>query len=58
MTSTVERKCSTVNNTSTKIVGYDVRYIYNGVTRTVRMDHDPGDRVQVQEGVTAVSDAR
>ena len=58
VTSTVERKCSTVNNTSTKIVGYDVRYIYNGVTRTVRMDHDPGDRVQVQEGVTAVSDAR
>ena len=53
----VERKCSTVNNTSTKIVGYDVRYEYNGVTRTVRMDHDPGDRVQVQEGVTAVSDA-
>jgi uncharacterized protein YcfJ len=58
VTSTVERKCSTVNNTSTKIVGYDVRYVYNGVTRTVRMDHDPGDRVQVQEGVTAVSDAR
>lgn len=58
VTSTVERKCSTVNNPSSKIVGYDVRYTYNGVTRTVRMDHDPGDRVQVQEGVTAVSDAR
>jgi len=58
VTSTVERKCETVNNSSTKIVGYDVRYEYNGVTRTVRMDHDPGDRVQVQEGVTAVSDAR
>lgn len=57
VTSSVERKCETVNNTSTKIVGYDVRYEYNGVTRTVRMDHDPGDRVQVQEGVTAVSDA-
>jgi len=57
VSSTVERKCETVNNTSTKIVGYDVRYEYNGVTRTVRMDHDPGDRVQVQEGVTAVSDA-
>jgi len=27
------------------------------VTRTIRMDHDPGDRVQVQEGVVAVSDA-
>jgi len=58
VTSSVERKCNTVNNPTTKIVGYDVRYTYNGVTRTVRMDHDPGDRVQVQEGVTAVSDAR
>lgn len=58
VTSSVQRRCSTVNNSSNKIVGYDVRYIYNGVTRTVRMDHDPGDRVQVQEGVTAVSDAR
>lgn len=57
VTTSVERKCSTVNNTSSRIVGYDVRYVYNGVTRTVRMDHDPGDRVQVQEGVTAVSDA-
>ena len=58
VTTSVERKCNTVNNTSSKVVGYDVRYVYNGVTRTVRMDHDPGDRVQVQEGVTAVSDAR
>jgi uncharacterized protein YcfJ len=58
VTSSVERRCSTVSNTSSKIVAYDVRYVYNGVTRTVRMDHDPGDRVQVQEGVTAVSDAR
>jgi len=58
VTSSTERHCDTVDNTSTKIVGYDVRYEYNGVTRTVRMDHDPGDRVQVQEGVTAVSDAR
>lgn len=57
VTTSVERKCETVNNSSSKIVGYDVRYEYNGVTRTVRMDHDPGDRVQVQEGVTAVSDA-
>lgn len=56
-TSEVVRKCSTVNNTSSKLVGYDVRYVYNGVTRTTRMDHDPGDRVKVQEGVTSVSDA-
>ena len=59
VTSSVERRCRTVASTGTsKIVAYDVRYIYNGVTRSVRMDHDPGDRVQVQEGVTAVSDAR
>ncbi|MGH8157027.1 MAG: glycine zipper 2TM domain-containing protein [Rhodanobacter sp.] len=58
VTTSVQRQCSTVANASTSIVGYDVRYVYNGVTRTVRMDHDPGDRVQVQEGVTAVSDAR
>jgi uncharacterized protein YcfJ len=58
VSTSVQRRCSTVNEPSDRIVGYDVRYQYNGVTRTVRMDHDPGDRVQVQEGVTAVSDAR
>ena len=57
VTTSVEQKCSTVDNSSSKLVGYDVRYVYNGVTRTVRMDHDPGDRVQVQEGVVSVSDA-
>ena len=57
VSTSVERKCSTVDDSSTKLVGYDVRYVYNGVTRTVRMDHDPGDRVQVQEGVVSVSDA-
>jgi uncharacterized protein YcfJ len=58
VTQSVERRCSTVAATDGKIIGYDVQYVYNGVTRTTRMDHDPGDRVQVQEGVTAVSDAR
>lgn len=57
VTTTTEQKCETVNDTSTKVVGYNVRYEYNGVTRTTRMDHDPGDRVQIQEGVVAVSDA-
>ncbi|WP_049622559.1 glycine zipper 2TM domain-containing protein [Frateuria defendens] len=57
VTTTTERHCDTVSNSSSKIVGYDVRYEYNGVTRTTRMDHDPGDRVQIEEGVIAVSDA-
>jgi uncharacterized protein YcfJ len=57
-TSTI-RKCETVAGTAgDKVVAYDVRYEYNGVTRSVRMDHDPGDRVQVQEGVSVISDAR
>lgn len=58
VTSTVERRCNTVTDTKSRVVGYDVQYVYNGVTRTTRMDHDPGDRVQVQEGVSVVSDAR
>jgi uncharacterized protein YcfJ len=58
VTQTVQRQCDTVDNAGSKIVAYDVNYVFNGVTRTVRMDHDPGDRVQVQQGITAVSDAR
>ncbi len=46
--------CETVNDSSTKVVGYDVRYEYNGVTRTVRMDHDPGDKLQVEDDVKVV----
>lgn len=57
--SSTERRCSTLTDkTGDKVIGYDVAYQYNGVTRTIRMDHDPGDRVQVQEGVVAVSDAQ
>ncbi|MGP1667340.1 MAG: glycine zipper 2TM domain-containing protein [Rhodanobacter sp.] len=58
VTTSVERRCKTVNNSTSKIVGYDVRYEYNGVTRTTRMKKDPGDRVEVQDGVSVVSDAR
>ena len=57
VTQTVQRECNTVAGTD-RIIGYDVRYVFNGVTRTARMDHDPGNQVQVQEGVVAVSDAR
>ncbi|NII09633.1 glycine zipper 2TM domain-containing protein [Oleiagrimonas sp. C23AA] len=53
---TTEQKCATVNNTSTKVVGYNVTYKYKGQTHTTRMDHDPGSRVKVSEGLS-VSDA-
>ena len=51
VTQTSERRCETVNNTVTNIIGYDVRYEYNGVIRTMRMDHDPGDHVSVPRSV-------
>jgi uncharacterized protein YcfJ len=56
--SEVVHRCSTVANTSSNIVGYDVTYVYNGVTRTTRMDHDPGNRVKVEQSVSVVSDAQ
>ncbi|TCV97553.1 uncharacterized protein YcfJ [Luteibacter rhizovicinus] len=57
--SSTRRRCTNVpGSTEQRVVAYDVKYEYNGVTRTVRMDHDPGDRVEIQEGVIAVSDAR
>jgi uncharacterized protein YcfJ len=50
-------RCTTVANAGGNITAYDVTYVYNGVTHTTRMDHDPGNQVQVEQGVTVVSDA-
>lgn len=52
---TVER-CRTVHTThqEEKLVGYDVRYSYNGSQQTVRMDHDPGATVRVRVNVEPV----
>lgn len=54
--SVVVHRCSAVANPNGNIAGYDVTYVYNGVTRTTRMDHDPGSTVRVGQDVT-VSDA-
>lgn len=37
-----------------RIVGYDVRYRYNGEVYRTRMDHDPGRRVRVRVNVGVV----
>lgn len=52
---TVER-CETVSNTreEEKLVGYDVRYSYNGFENTVRMDRDPGETIRVRVDVDPV----
>lgn len=55
----VVHHCTTVANPGGNIVAYDVTYVFNGVTRTTRMDHDPGNQVMVQQGgVVAVSGAQ
>jgi uncharacterized protein YcfJ len=51
----VER-CKTVSSTrqEEKLVGYDVRYSYNGSERTVRLDRDPGATVKIRVSVEPV----
>lgn len=44
---TVERRCRTVDEPGEEIVAYDVVYEYLGTTQKVRLDHDPGDRVEL-----------
>ncbi|WP_437883548.1 glycine zipper 2TM domain-containing protein [Pseudomonas sp. LRF_L74] len=46
---TTETRCSTVTDTSQKLVGYDVKYQLDGRTSQVRMDHDPGRRIPVDK---------
>lgn len=46
---TTERRCKTEYDTSEKIAGYDVSYEQGGKVRTIRMDHDPGPRLQLDD---------
>lgn len=52
---TVER-CRTVHTSyqEEKLVGYDVRYSYNGFENTVRMPQDPGATIRVRVNVEPV----
>ena len=47
---TTEQKCTTVYDSSERHTGYEVRYRLNGQESTVKMDHDPGDRIAVRDG--------
>ena len=47
---TNEQKCATVYDSSQKHTGYEVRYRLNGQESTVKMDHDPGERIPVRDG--------
>lgn len=54
---TVENRCHTATDRTSKTVAYDVTYQYNGQQQHVRMDHDPGTRVQVSNGIVVADSA-
>lgn len=47
---TTERRCETVYDSHEKEVGYTVRYRLADKEDSVRMDHNPGDRIPVADG--------
>ena len=47
---TTERRCHTVQETKTEVIGYDVRYRLRGEEHRVQMDHRPGERIPVVDG--------
>jgi uncharacterized protein YcfJ len=47
---TTERKCETVYEKSEKQIGYEVRYRLRDHESTIKMDHDPGERIPVRDG--------
>jgi uncharacterized protein YcfJ len=49
-TQTVERRCRTVYDSVEKPDGYQVRYRLGDREGTVRMDHDPGRSIPVENG--------
>lgn len=60
----MEQRCKTVYDTSENTVGYNVTYVLGDMQGRVRMDHDPGDRIPVKDGMlvldakTAVPDVQ
>ncbi|MCC7459586.1 MAG: glycine zipper 2TM domain-containing protein [Nitrospira sp.] len=50
VTTSVERRCHTVQEKSQKLVGYDVTYRLDGKNGQVRLDHKPGPTLPVKDG--------
>lgn len=47
---TTDRRCRTVMDSHNEVVGYNVSYRLGEQEGQVRMDHDPGDRIPVENG--------
>jgi uncharacterized protein YcfJ len=46
----VEQRCGIVYNNQEIPAGFDVTYLLDGKQGVVRMDHDPGKRIRVENG--------
>ncbi|MBI2381119.1 MAG: glycine zipper 2TM domain-containing protein [Gammaproteobacteria bacterium] len=53
---TTEKRCKTVYDNEEKTVGYQVRYVLDGEPGQVRMDHDPGPRIPVKNGLLVLEE--
>jgi uncharacterized protein YcfJ len=47
---TTETQCKTVNDTSHKVIGYDVTYRLDGQQKVVRTSYKPEGRIPVKDG--------
>ena len=54
---TVEQRCRTVMDSHEKVSVYEVRYRLKGKEDTVRMDHEPGDKIPVKDGQLVLTDS-
>ena len=52
---TTERVCKTVYDESERTVAYNVDYKIGDVPGKVRLDHDPGDTIPVQDGQLVIA---
>ena len=55
---TTERRCRMVDETSQKVVGYDVTYRLDGQEGVVRMASQPGATLPVKDGQVVTTSAR
>ncbi|MGV8604302.1 glycine zipper 2TM domain-containing protein, partial [Pseudomonas aeruginosa] len=46
---TPDTRCSTVHDSSEKVVGYDVKYMLDGKAGQIRMERDPGSQIPVDK---------
>jgi uncharacterized protein YcfJ len=52
---TTERRCKTVNDTSEKLIGYDVTYRFNGKEAVARTSFKPGATLPVKDGLVVLT---